>query len=269
MYWPEDGNTAAGANELPLAVFGSWTSDTADANDRLKATVHFTIEGVDASKRKPGTVASAVNPDLGIPIRQPATGRLTVCVERACADDNLPITTKVDEILQIGTVYYLECRSRPFSSIACSYSLSDNGLLKTMGTANKAAIAEGMVGAANNVVAGATDIRQVQSERTLKQLQAETALLKAEADRKAAEDALATDPQKDSKTATAALNATTELLNAQRAQLEADRAKLHDPLGILGLARAMGPAYRARFQDAFDDALAKAKIQTTNEGDEQ
>lgn len=54
-----------------------------------------------------------------------------------------------------------------------------------------------------------------------------------------------------------------------RPQFAANLAKIHDPLGILGLARAMGPAYRARFQDAFDDALAKAKIQTTNEGDEQ
>jgi hypothetical protein len=54
-----------------------------------------------------------------------------------------------------------------------------------------------------------------------------------------------------------------------RPQFAADLAKIHDPLGILGLARAMGPAYRARFQDAFDDALAKAKIQTTHEGDEQ
>jgi hypothetical protein len=54
-----------------------------------------------------------------------------------------------------------------------------------------------------------------------------------------------------------------------RPQFAADLARIHDPLGILGLARAMGPAYRARFQDAFDDALAKAKIQTTNEGDEQ
>jgi uncharacterized protein with FMN-binding domain len=54
-----------------------------------------------------------------------------------------------------------------------------------------------------------------------------------------------------------------------RPQFAADLAKIHDPLGILGLARAMGPAYRARFQDAFDVALAKAKIQTTNEGDEQ
>ena len=54
-----------------------------------------------------------------------------------------------------------------------------------------------------------------------------------------------------------------------RPQFAADLAKIHDPLGIIGLARAMGPAYRARFQDAFDEALAKAKIQTTNEGDEQ
>lgn len=54
-----------------------------------------------------------------------------------------------------------------------------------------------------------------------------------------------------------------------RPQFAAQLAKIHDPLGILGLARAMGPAYRARFQEAFDVALAKAKIQTTNEGDEQ
>ena len=54
-----------------------------------------------------------------------------------------------------------------------------------------------------------------------------------------------------------------------RPQFAADLARIHDPLGILGLARAMGPAYRARFQEAFDLALAKAKIQTTNEGDEK
>lgn len=54
-----------------------------------------------------------------------------------------------------------------------------------------------------------------------------------------------------------------------RPQFAADLAKIHDPLGIMGLARAMGPAYRARFQDAFDEALAKAKVQTTNAGDEK
>ena len=54
-----------------------------------------------------------------------------------------------------------------------------------------------------------------------------------------------------------------------RPQFAADLAKIHDPLGIMGLARAMGQAYRARFQDAFDEALARAKIQITIEGDKQ
>jgi hypothetical protein len=54
-----------------------------------------------------------------------------------------------------------------------------------------------------------------------------------------------------------------------RPQFAADLARVHDPLGMMGLARTMGPAYRARFQDAFDVALAKAKIQTTTEGDNQ
>ncbi len=54
-----------------------------------------------------------------------------------------------------------------------------------------------------------------------------------------------------------------------RPQFAAALSKQHDPLGIVGLGRTMGPAYRARFQVAFDDALAKAKIQITNEGDEK
>ena len=49
-------------------------------------------------------------------------------------------------------------------------------------------------------------------------------------------------------------------------QFAADLAAKHDPLGMLGLARVMGPAYRARFHAAFDKALAKAKIQMVNEG---
>lgn len=42
----------------------------------------------------------------------------------------------------------------------------------------------------------------------------------------------------------------------------------HDPLGIVGLARVMGPAFRARFEAAFDEALVRAKILSVNEGDE-
>ena len=52
-------------------------------------------------------------------------------------------------------------------------------------------------------------------------------------------------------------------------QFAADLAAKHDPLGMRGLGRAMGPAFRARFHEAFDQALVKAKIQTTTEGDDR
>jgi hypothetical protein len=54
-----------------------------------------------------------------------------------------------------------------------------------------------------------------------------------------------------------------------RPQFAAELATRHDPLGVLGLARVMGPAFRARFQEAFDLALVKTNIQTTIEGDEK
>lgn len=38
----------------------------------------------------------------------------------------------------------------------------------------------------------------------------------------------------------------------------AELSARHDPLGIIGLGRAMGPAFRARFEAAFDAALAES-----------
>lgn len=52
-----------------------------------------------------------------------------------------------------------------------------------------------------------------------------------------------------------------------RPQFATELSDKHDPLRVLGLARIMGPAFRARFQVAFDEALAKAKIQVANVGD--
>lgn len=54
-----------------------------------------------------------------------------------------------------------------------------------------------------------------------------------------------------------------------RPSFAADLAARHDPLGILGLARVMGPAFRARFQEAFDMALDRAPLQTTPEGEKK
>lgn len=54
-----------------------------------------------------------------------------------------------------------------------------------------------------------------------------------------------------------------------KSQFAASLSAKHDPLGIIGLARVMGPAFRARFQVAFDEALARANIASVNEGDDQ
>lgn len=54
-----------------------------------------------------------------------------------------------------------------------------------------------------------------------------------------------------------------------RPAFAADLAARYDPLGILGLARVMGPAFRARFQEAFDMALDRAPLQTTPEGEKK
>lgn len=54
-----------------------------------------------------------------------------------------------------------------------------------------------------------------------------------------------------------------------RPEFAAELSGRHDPLGILGLARVMGPAFRARFESAFDAELAKAKIRSDTEGDDK
>lgn len=48
-------------------------------------------------------------------------------------------------------------------------------------------------------------------------------------------------------------------------QFAAALSARHDPLGLIGAARAMGPAFRAHFETAFDAALAKAGVQATQE----
>lgn len=54
-----------------------------------------------------------------------------------------------------------------------------------------------------------------------------------------------------------------------RPSFAADLSARHDPLGVLGLARVMGPAFRARFHEAFDMALDKATLRTTTEGEDK
>ena len=53
-----------------------------------------------------------------------------------------------------------------------------------------------------------------------------------------------------------------------RPQIASTLAARHDPCGVLGLGRVIGPAFRAGFQAAFDEALAEAEEMSRGKGEE-
>lgn len=226
-YWPRNGDQRAGLNEIPTSIVQRWLvaglskGYVKEAADTVK--VAYRLRSVSGDGRdQEGT--DAVIPSLGIPFRQPIFGRLSAC-RRDC-DKGESIVEIDGDVLQLGYVGYFPCKSPPFSSIVCSYVVADNGRLKSMGATSKVATAEAFTGALKDVIDKAGQIKEIQSTAATKQLQAETALLKAQAERDAAAAALkeTEDPLKGDKDATAALKARTDLLNAQRAEIEAEIA---------------------------------------------
>jgi hypothetical protein len=168
--------------------------------------------------------AQTVKPDLGVPYRMPVTAKLTVCAGGPCGPDNPAIAEKTGEVLQFGHVFYLPCESRPFTSVGCSFAMTEAGQLKSMGTTQKAAAAEGASTALKDFATQAGALQETLSTADTKKLQAKTAALKAEAEYAAAAASLQPDPTKPDKDQTAIIKAQTDLINAQRAQLEAQAA---------------------------------------------
>lgn len=133
----------------------------------------------------------------------------------------------------MGFVTYLPCVSRPFSSIECSYELTESGRIKAMGTKSLTSTLEGGLGALKGLVDSAAERKKIKSEAELKRLEAETALLKARAENLAATQALQQDPNADVAKQTASAKARADLFNAQRAEKEAEAA-LAETLAKLG-----------------------------------
>ncbi len=226
VYWPSDGDTPAGKFELREAVFKRWTAPDTSPDERSKFTLSLSLTRIGAEGRDLST-PDVVNTKLGVPYRQPVFGRLAVCAGGACGDDNLPISQKDGDVLQFGFVYYLPCKSRTFSSISCSFETLENGRVKTMGTAQKAAVAEGLTTSAKDIVAQAAAAQETLAGADTARLEARTKALKAQAEYNAAVAALKPaepDPFQQNTADIAALKANTDLLNAQRAVIEAQAA---------------------------------------------
>lgn len=224
LIWPTDGDTFSAEFPLAPAVFKRWGAVDDNQNSRAKFTVFLDIAPVGLNGRNNLDDLQTVDPDLGVPYRLPMTGRLTVCVGSKCDANNTAIAEKVGEVLQLGNVFYLPCESRPFTSIGCTFAMTEGGQLKSMGTTQKAAAAEGASTVLKDVTTQAAAFQETLSTAGSKKLQAKTAALKAEAEYAAAAAALQPDPTKPDKDQTAVLKAQTDLLNAQRAQLEAQFA---------------------------------------------
>ena len=224
LIWPSDGNTDKGEFPLSPAVFKRWGAVDDDENERRKFTVVLALSPIGLNGKSDLKPDEVVDPKLGVPYRLPVTAKFVVCVGGPCGPGNDAIADKVGEVLQYGHVFYLPCESRPFTSIGCSFAMTEAGQLKSMGTAQKAAAAEGASATLKDVTTQAGALQETLDSADTKKLQAKTALLKAEAEYAAAAAALQPDPTKPDKDQTAILKAQTDLLNARRAELEAEAA---------------------------------------------
>jgi hypothetical protein len=222
IYWPGNGDTAKGVVEVPKPVVQRWISRPPTDADLAALRVYLSLESLSGEGRDLN-VRDTVRPELGVPFRQPVAGKLSVCRE-PCGGNGETIATNVGDVLQLGYVYYFPCESRPFSNITCTFTMTEAGRVASMGGTNTAATAEVATGALKNVIDKAGEIKQIRATAAQKKMEAETALLKARADRDAAAAALQTDALRGDTDAAAGLRATTALLDAQRAQIDAEIA---------------------------------------------
>lgn len=154
--WPENGDQAVGIIELPTAVLKRWGSPDENPKTLMKYTLHLELVPRDAPKRwrDPNNqrefVADIVDPAMGVPYRLPSVGMFRICQGGPCDSTRLAVAEKTGPVLQLGRVYHLPCESRPFTSVSCGFEMTEAGQLKSMGTANKAAPAEGASAAAKD-----------------------------------------------------------------------------------------------------------------------
>ena len=222
VLWPARGNEADGFDEVDPDVLGRWTRRP--LAEPASSRVSFALRSMAGDGHDPGKEA-ALDPSRGIPVRQPVKGSLKVC-RPTCKDDVIAQTTS--DVLQLGYVYYLPCQSRPFSSMVCSLTIADSGRLTSMGNNSKVATAEALSGSLQGLVDKATEVKQTRADAATKRLEAQTAYLKALADRDAALAASKKGDVQGNAGAQAALNAASEQLTAKSAALDAQNA-LDDP----------------------------------------
>lgn len=223
LLWPSKGSESSAAFDLDAATLTSWVPISSDKPNPAETKIFLALR--DSEKKPRPDNAPVVNAKLGIPIRQGAIGYLSACKKSDCSSGGEVVAERSDRLLQLGVVYYLPCVSRPFSSVACSYTTSESGALKSAGSSQTSATAESITSALGDLTEKAANAREARQAAKTQQIEAETAHLKAVAAQKEARDALsAVDPLGADKAAAAAFSAQADRLNAERALIEAQNA---------------------------------------------
>jgi hypothetical protein len=222
--WPMNGDTADGSVKAPLAVLRNWAK--VDDQDSDNAAISLSLASVGGAARDSLAVSQKVDPAHGIPYRAPALGTIRVCAGMSCTPAVESLSEGTSQVQQLGYVYYLPCKSRAFTSVGCTLEFAETGELKSAGSVQREAAAEGLSAAVKEVATQVGVAKEARSTADLKKLEAKTAALKAEADYQAALNASTPDPTATTQAEIDALNLQADLATAKKKKIDADLALL-------------------------------------------
>ena len=222
--WPTKSADRATKFTLPLSVVQRWVlNPDGDAGVERERTFYTSLSPI--AVQGDGDASIADDSISGIPFRQAELGYLRICrLDRCGTGESEQIFEHRTLIHQLGMVYYLDCVSRPFTSVGCAFEMLDDGRLKTIGTENKKAMAEGMAGSLGSLLGSASEIAAELKPDKLQKLKDKTALLKAEQEYSTALDASLPKADVQDRKTLAGLQLSTDLAKARLVLRQAEDA---------------------------------------------
>lgn len=224
LSWPEHGMDFEKTLAPPDDQIRKWITPNSDPKKgdwKAKLTLHFVLESLSGVAQ---TAGSEINIKRGVPFRQPKMARLAVCKSGKCGSADGEYVIQQDGLIQqLGQVYFLDCRSRPFSSVACSFEMGADGRLVSVGTENKSAALAEAAKVAEALAGNVVEIAALEASKAEK-LKKKTDYLKAQADHAAALKALQPSSPDPSVANLASLKMRSDIALATIAALDAEAA---------------------------------------------
>lgn len=222
LRWPAHSGQFAETLMVEVDELAKWGGIDLDGMAVTKGlTIGFRLAHA-YTQEVPGNVDPAANVSVrsGLPYRLPQPGLLTVCKGPCTAQSEVYARQRAN-VLQLGPVYYLPCRSPAFSSNSCEISFADSGELKSMGGIQSTATGERMSAALNDVATQYAAYRSARAGADEKDKAAELAAAKREAELRAAQLAISVNP--DIAATTAAYTAIAEQNRAELGMIQSGR----------------------------------------------